>query len=372
MTVRRQPDSADLLALAERFRIGAAATDAAELTAGHINDSYVIGTASGDRFLMQRINDHVFPQPRRVMENVERVTSHIADKLGPTSGRRRLTLIPAANGRSWTEVAAPGAARGCWRMYELIEGATSELGASSPQQVFRAARAFGAFQGLVADLPPPSLFETIPRFHDTVSRFADLDAALHLAPGDACLGRRRRCADAEIRAAAEHRGLAGRLLDAAARGLPLRTVHNDCKISNVLFDRQSGEALCVVDLDTVMPGMAAFDFGDMARSMAHRQDEDARDPENVEVDLELFEALASGYLDGARFLTSDERDSLVDGALVLTLEQAVRFLTDHLLGDVYFRVERPLHNLERSRVQFALLESMVRRQSDLRRIVGRS
>ena len=252
-------------------------------------------------------------------------------------------------------------------MYELIEDVTTQVTASSSDQVFRAAQAFGHFQGMLSDLPPPPLFETIPRFHDTVSRFEALDRVLAAKAAGAVRGKQ---AQAEVQAAATHRGLADRLIKAAARGLPQRTVHNDCKISNVLFDRQNGEALCVVDLDTAMPGLAAFDFGDMARSMAHRTDEDARDPEGVEVDLELFGALASGYLDGARFLTPDERQSLVDGALVLTLEQAVRFLTDYLEGDVYFRVERPEQNLERCRVQFALLESLLDREADLRRIVA--
>lgn len=255
-------------------------------------------------------------------------------------------------------------------MYELIEDVTTHVTASSADQVFRAAQAFGHFQGMLADLPPPPLFETIPGFHDTVSRFEALDRVLATEPAGAGATKRRAQARAEIQAAAAHRGLADRLIEAAARGLPRRTVHNDCKISNVLFDRKNGEALCVVDLDTAMPGLAAFDFGDMARSMAHRADEDARDPETVEVDLELFGALASGYLDGACFLTPEERQNLVDGALVLTLEQAVRFLTDHLQGDVYFRVERPGQNLDRSRVQFALLDSLVDRSRDLRRIVA--
>ena len=254
-------------------------------------------------------------------------------------------------------------------MYELIENVATEVSASSTDQVFRAAQAFGRFQGMLADLPPPHLFETIPRFHDTLSRFDALDRVLSAEPAGAGAAARRKQAQAEIQSAAAHRGLAGRLIEAAARGLPQRIVHNDCKISNVLFDRQSGEALCVVDLDTAMPGLAAFDFGDMARSMAHRADEDARDPEGVEVDLELFSALVSGYLGGARFLTAGERQSLVDGALVLTLEQAVRFLTDHLQGDIYFRVERPGQNLDRCRVQFALLESLVDRGGDLQRIV---
>ncbi len=369
------PDA--VLAVAARFRLGGAPTTARELRSGHINDSWVVGSRArqpgprGQRGLLQRINRHVFAEPHRLMNNVERITRHLAHRLGPTSRRRRLTLIPTNDGRTWVDIRHAGPAAGCWRMYELIEDVKTETRASSTDQAFRAAQAFGHFQSLLADLPPPPLFETIPRFHDTVSRFEALDRALGADPADAGAAERRAQAGAEIRAAAAHRGLADRLIEAAARGLPRRTVHNDCKISNVLFDRQNGEALCVVDLDTAMPGLAAFDFGDMARSMAHRADEDDLDPETVDVDLELFGALASGYLDGARFLTPEERRSLVDGALVLTLEQAVRFLADHLQGDIYFRVERPGQNLDRARVQFALLDSLVDRSLDLQRIVGR-
>ncbi len=383
MTAKRpRPEPERVLRTAARFQLGGEPTAALELRSGHINDSYVITSRDGRRGLLQRINERVFANPRRLMENVERITRHLAERLGPGNRRRRLTLIPADTGRSWIEIksgrgqsASPGSGRkkdgngadGWWRMYELIEDVTTQVTASSSDQVFRAAQAFGHFQGMLSDLPPPPLFETIPRFHDTVSRFEALDRVLAAKAAGAVRGKQ---AQAEVQAAATHRGLAERLIKAAARGLPQRTVHNDCKISNVLFDRQNGEALCVVDLDTAMPGLAAFDFGDMARSMAHRTDEDARDPEGVEVDLELFGALASGYLDGARFLTPDERQSLVDGALVLTLEQAVRFLTDYLEGDVYFRVERPEQNLERCRVQFALLESLLDREADLRRIVA--
>ena len=389
---RRRPEPESVLRTAARFQLGGEPTAAVELKSGHINDSYVITSRDGHRGLLQRINERVFADPRRLMENIERITRHLAERLGPGNRRRRLTLIPADTGRSWIEIrsgrgksasagsgrkksASAGSGRkrdgngadGWWRMYEFLEDTTTRVTASSGDQVFRAAQAFGHFQGALFDLPPPPLFETIPRFHDTVGRFEALDHALAAKAAGAV---RRKQAQAEVQAAATHRGLADRLIKAAARGLPRRTVHNDCKISNVLFDRQNGEALCVVDLDTAMPGLAAFDFGDMARSMAHRTDEDASDPETVEVDLELFGALASGYLDGARFLTPDERQSLVDGALVLTLEQAVRFLTDYLKGDVYFRVERPEQNLERCRVQFALLESLLDREADLRRIVA--
>ena len=386
---RPKPEPEAVLETAARFRLGGEPTAAQELRSGHINDSYVISSRGERRGLLQRINEHVFTEPRRLMDNVERITRHLAEKLGPGSRRRRLTLIPADGGRTWVEIqsASAGSGRsksasersgrkkqgngagGWWRMYELIEDTMSEVSASSTDQVFRAAHAFGHFQGMLADLPPPPLFETIPRFHDTVNRFEALDRALREGKTTTEGVDRQRQARAEIDAAAAHRGLAGRLIEAAARGVPQRIVHNDCKISNVLFDRQSGEALCVVDLDTAMPGLAAFDFGDMARSMAHRTDEDARDPGGIEVDLELFSALVSGYLDGARFLTAGERQSLVDGALVLTLEQAARFLTDHLQGDVYFRVERTGQNLDRCRVQFALLESLLDRSRDLQRIV---
>lgn len=369
MTPGTQPSRDVVRTIAGRFRVSGTVVAAVELRSGHINDSYVVSIAGGNRVLLQRINDYVFPEPEQVMRNIVRITRHLAHRLGPHSRRRRLTMIPTNDGRMWLDIADGGAAAGWWRMYELIEDVRTELRASTPDQVFRAAQAYGSFQGMLADLPPPPLFETIPRFHDTIGRFEALDRALRKAASSADGAARGRQAQSELGAAADHRPLAGRLLDAVARGLPRRTVHNDCKISNVLFDRPSGEALCVVDLDTAMPGLAAFDFGDMARSMGHRADEDDRDPEAARVDLELFRALAHGYLEGARFLTDDERRGLVDGALVLTLEQAVRFLTDHLEGDLYFRTERPGQNLDRCRVQFALLRSLLNHEADLRRIV---
>lgn len=370
MKATGQDDPEAVLRIAERFRIEGRATAAVELRAGHINDSYVVSTASGSRYLLQRINGYVFPNPAQVMANIVRITRHLKRKLGPGSGRRRLTLVPAANGAMWFETTAPDRRADWWRMYELIEDTTTVLRASTPEQVFLAAQAFGRFETQFIDLPSPPLHETIPGFHDTLNRFETFDRALATASASAAGDARHRQAVAEIRSVAAHRELAGRLSIGAAHKLPRRTVHNDCKISNILFDRETGEALCVVDLDTTMPGLAACDFGDMVRSMGHRAEEDARETDGARVDVELFAALAQGYLDGARFLTAAERRSLVDGALVLTLEQAVRFLTDHLEGDVYFRVERPGQNLDRCRVQLALLESLLARDTDLRRIVG--
>ena len=359
-----------VLGIAGRFRIGGRAIAAVELRAGHINDSYVVSTEAGSRFLLQRINGYVFPSPARVMANIVRITRHLKRKLGPGSARNRLTLVSAVDGEMWTETAVKESAADWWRMYELIEDTTTELRASTPEQAFLAAQAFGRFETQLVDLPLPPLHETIPGFHDTLSRFEALDRALASASASVAGNDRRRQAVAEIRSVAGHRDLAARLGAAAAHDLPRRTVHNDCKISNILFDRTTGEALCVVDLDTTMPGLAAHDFGDMVRSMSHRADEDTRETSRARVDPELFTALAQGYLDGAGFLTATERRSLVDGALVLTLEQAVRFLTDHLDGNVYFRVERPGQNLDRCRVQLALLESLLARDADLRRVVG--
>ena len=370
MRTTGQDDPGAVLRIAERFRIDGRATAAVELRAGHINDSYVVSTASGNRFLLQRINGYVFPSPARVMANIVRITRHLERKLGPESGRRRLTLVPAVNGEMWFETPAQDHPAGWWRMYELIENTTTVLRASTPEQVFLAAQAFGRFETQFVDLPSPPLHETISGFHDTPNRLEAFDRALSAADASPAGNERRRQAVAEIRSIAAHRELARRLSVGTARELPRRTVHNDCKISNILFDRETGEALCVVDLDTTMPGLAAHDFGDMVRSMSHRAEEDAREVAAARVDPEFFAALAQGYLDGAGFLTAAERRSLVDGALVLTLEQAVRFVTDHLDGDVYFRVERPGQNLDRCRVQLALLESLLARDEDLRRIVG--
>ena len=338
---------------------------------GHINESWLIVAGPGSRrarYLLQRINDHVFPRPALVMENIVRVTAHLAEVLEregvPDAERRTLTLVPARDGM-WYFVDETGAH---WRLFHFIESAIARECTVDAREAYRAARAYGEFQRLLGDYRGPPLHETIPRFHHTPDRVAALDRAIEADSHHRCAAARP-----EIDLAMAHRSLAPLLLDHHSRGAILeRIVHNDAKVSNVLFDATTGEALCVVDLDTVMPGLALYDFGDMARSMVTFAAEDETDLTVVTVQLDMFEAIARGYLDGAGdLLSSAERGLLVAAARVITYEQGVRFLTDFLSGDRYYRTERPGHNLDRCRTQFALLKALTRAEPELvQRLTG--
>jgi len=326
---------------------------------GHINESHVV-TCRGSRdrpvrFFLQCLNRDVFPDPRRLMENVARVTAHLG---GP------LRLVPTREGTAFCEDDGGGV----WRLYGFIEHAVTRVEPTGPADAERAGRAFGAFQRALADLPGPRLHETIPHFHDTPRRVDALERAAECDPAQRVAGARREIAQVRAR-----RDVAPILVQAATRGaVPERIVHNDAKLANVLFDAASGEALCVVDLDTVMPGLALFDFGDLVRSMAVRTAEDERDVGRVRLEPELFEGVARGYLAAlGDFLTRAERELLVPAAQVIVFEQAVRFLIDHLEGDRYYRVARPGHNLDRCRTQLALLGALLERGRALERIIAR-
>ncbi|MBU0640326.1 MAG: aminoglycoside phosphotransferase family protein [Planctomycetes bacterium] len=332
---------------------------------GHINASYLLsycGSAGVARFLLQRLNDAVFADPPAVMDNICRVTAHIAQKLAvrntPDAVRRVLTLVPTRAGTSFLR----GATGECWRMYRYIENTRIHEAVATAEQAYAAGRAFGEFQHLLADLPAPRLYETIPDFHNTPLRFAALEKAVQ---ADVCA--RAATVRAEIEFAREQRALAPVLLAAQQAGeMPERVVHNDAKISNVLFDRDSGEAICVTDLDTVMPGSVLYDFGDMVRSMTCVAAEDEPDLARVEVQLPLFEGLAHGYLEAAaEFLTPAERDHLVLAGRLIALEQGVRFLSDYLNGDIYYQTTRPRHNLARCRAQLKLFASLTEHEPQM-------
>ena len=357
--------------LAAGFALPSEVAVAERFGRGHINESWLIVARTETRearYLLQRINDHVFPQPALVMDNIVRVTAHLAEVLAregvADAERRTLTLVPTRDG-AWYHV---DETNGHWRLFHFIERAVARECAADARAAYLAARAFGEFQRRLGDYRGPPLHETIPRFHHTPDRLAALERAIEA-------DRHHRCAAArpEIGLAMAHRSLASVLLDHHSRGaIPERVVHNDAKVSNVLFDASTGEALCVVDLDTVMAGLALYDFGDMARSMVTFAAEDETDLTLVTVQLDMFEAIARGYLDGAgNLLSATERGLLVAAARVITYEQGVRFLTDFLSGDGYYRTERPGHNLDRCRNQFALLEALNQAEPELRRRLAR-
>lgn len=336
---------------------------------GHINDSFridVVMDGSPGCFLLQRLNPSVFPHPERVMENIQRVTRHLEGKLsleGAADSRRRvLSLVPTPDGDPWIRDDTGALVR----LYLFIEGSRVKESVTSPVDARTAGRAYGTFLARLADLPSPPLHETIARFHDTPFRFEQLeDSARADTEG------RRGAVQEELAFLENRRPGCGILQGLLERGeLPRRVVHNDAKMSNVLLDETTGEALCVVDLDTVMTGTSLHDVGDMIRSMTSTAEEDEPDPSRVTLDTGLFAALIQGYLEGARsVLVAAEIENIVESGRILCLEQAARFLADHLAGDRYYRITRPGQNLDRARVQMALVEQIEGRKSELVGIV---
>jgi hypothetical protein len=353
----------DAESAARAFAIDGNLVAVAPYGSGHINDSYrVLFDCRGQAtpLLLQRINHRIFKDPVSLMGNIERVTTHVRAKLSghPDAARRVLTLIPTRSGVC-LHVDEQG---NYWRAYLFVERTATFDSVQSPQQAFQAGKAFGEFQHLLADLPAPRLHDTIPNFHHTPSRFAALEQAIAADPANRASSCRK-----EIEFALARRPLTTVLLDA---NLPERVTHNDTKINNLLFDDTTGESICVIDLDTVMPGLSAYDFGDLVRTATCPVGEDERDLALVKMQFPLFEALARGYLTTAgRFLTAGEKRCLPIAGNLITFEIAIRFLTDHLNGDVYFKVHRQGHNLDRARTQFKLLESLEQHQPRMERLV---
>jgi Ser/Thr protein kinase RdoA (MazF antagonist) len=306
------------------------------------------------------MNHHIFKDPIAVMENIQRVTSHLAEQLAgePDRDRRVLALVPACDGRAWhTDEGGD-----YWRAYRFIEGASSYDAVQSPQQAYQAGKAFGQFQHMLAGMPSPRLHETIPDFHNTPKRFAALQRAISEDVANRAAGA---CADIDF--ALAHESIVGILVYA---NLPERVTHNDTKFNNVLLDDATGEGICVIDLDTVMPGLASYDFGDMVRTTTSPAMEDEQDLSKVSMEFSMFEALTRGYLDAAgSFLTNAEKQHLAIAGKLITLEVGFRFLTDHLAGDTYFKVHREGHNLDRCRTQFKLVESIERQEEKMGRLV---
>jgi len=337
---------------------------------GHIHDTFVVRIESAggvERVLLQRINRSVFPDPKAVMENVRRVTEHLRKKLPEAHPpgdpkRETLTLISTRAGHS----CFCHSAGECWRMYRFIEGTETHQTAPSPNAVYEAARTFGRFQMLLMDLPGPRLQETIPDFHNTPKRY---HALAHATRADVC--ERAKGAQAEIECAGRHAALASALVTLERAGkVRERIAHYDAKLNNVLFDKASERGLCVIDLDTVMPGLWLYDFGDMVRSMATRAEEDERDLSKVTVERDLFEALVRGYLASVgEVISRIERESFVLAAKVICFEQAIRFLADYLSGDTYYKVHRKEQNLDRCRTQLRLVESLEEQEEGLGGII---
>ncbi|GHT68323.1 mucin desulfatase [Spirochaetia bacterium] len=331
---------------------------ASPLGNGHINDTFLsqwnqAGTMV--RYTHQRINDHVFIHPDEVMENIQRVTAHIAGKLREGGvidwSRRTLTVIPARDGKPWVRDADGG----WWRTYCFIEKTHPGEVAGSPEEAALLGKSIGRFQKQLADLGGGRLHETIPDFHNMEARYRRFYKALEA-------DKFNRAADAsgEIDFMKENEERGSILVRSIREGrIPERICHNDTKMNNILLDDATGEALCLIDLDTVMPGSSLFDLGDLIRTAASRAQEDERDLSKVTFNGDFFKALLGGYLsEASEFLIQEERELLAEAGRNITQIMALRFLTDYLEGDHYYHITRPSHNLDRCRNQIALIRSM--------------
>ena len=350
----QQPDIAFARAMAQHFRLEGRLTEVRPYGTGHINDTFLAVTDAPRAYILQRLSPVAFRHPEQVMENVVRVTDHLRARIAGRGGdpqRETLTPVPTLAGKPYL-LDDDGC---CWRVFLNVEDTVSYQLPDS-EAVFReAGRAFGAFQTALMDYPPQTLHETIPHFHDTVRRVE----ALRQAVAADRVGRAA-SVGAEIDFALARAGRAGELLLGLREGrLPLRVTHNDTKLDNVLMDRATGRGLCVIDLDTVMPGLSAYDFGDAIRFGANTAVEDEADLSRVHFSMPMYRAWCEGYLSEAGAAMGEaERDSLPLGAWMMTYEVGVRFLTDYLDGDRYFHTAYAEHNLVRARNQFALLNDM--------------
>ncbi|MCL1788671.1 MAG: phosphotransferase, partial [Defluviitaleaceae bacterium] len=327
---------------------------------GHINETYLVVDSIAREYILQKINQNVFRDPVSLMENVQAVTAYL--KANANDQRETLSLIPTKAGQDWL-VDEDGE---YWRLYPFISDSICLQKAENMDEFKDSGFAFGHFQKQLAGFPAGSLTETIPRFHDTPNRYTKFKAAL---AADPC-GRAKDVAE-EIAFALEREAYANTLMDLLAAGdIPLRVTHNDTKLNNVLFDRETKKPLCVIDLDTVMPGLSVNDFGDSIRFGASTAAEDEQDLSKVNFSLPLFAAYAEGFLAACGdSLTPCELAHLRDGAKMMTLECGVRFLTDYLEGDVYFKTSREGQNLDRCRTQFKLVREMEAAWDDMQRIV---
>ena len=368
----RQVDAtlqASIAHIANQFAIEGDFLHGEEIESGHINSTYraTFETASGShhRYILQRINEKVFKDPVAVMRNVECVTRHINWKVLRVKkdlGGQTLNLYPGRGGKSW--VIGPNG--GVWRCYNSIEGCVTYDIIENTRQAYQAARAFGSFQDLVSDLPASEIEETIPDFHHTRKRFERLmrmaDADPHGRAGSVAeeldfIMKREQDVDVVLNLLSSH-------------SIPRRITHNDTKINNVMIDADSDEAVCVIDLDTVMPGASLYDFGDLIRTATSPAAEDERDLSKVAMQMPMFEALVDGYLDAATdFVNDAEADHLAFSGKLITMETGIRFLTDFLEGDVYFKTHRDGHNLDRCRTQLKLVAEIERQQPVMEKFV---
>ena len=344
--------------LLQKFTLDGAVVSCERYGCGHINETYLVVTQSGTRYILQKINNSIFKDVKGLMGNIAAVTKYLRGIVAEPRGV--LTLIPAVDGGDYLEY------EGCyWRVYAFVEDSLCLQAPETPEDFYQSAVAFGNFQQQLKDFPAQTLCEVIPNFHNTADRyriFREVLAADNYG--------RAKDVRPEIEFALAREEEAGTLVNMLSAGeLPLRVTHNDTKLNNVMLDAATRKPLCVIDLDTVMPGLSLYDFGDSIRFGAATAAEDEKDLSKVEMDLALYETYTKGFLSACPGLTQKERDMLPMGAKLMTLECGVRFLTDYLNGDVYFKTHYEGQNLDRCRTQFKLVVDMESKWDDMKRIV---
>ena len=353
----------------EAFGWGETAVSCERYGSGHINDTFLVINKEGDvekKYILQRMNHEIFKDVDGLMNNVSGVTAYLRDiiiKEGGNPERETLNLVPDVNG-NLHHIDSIGSH---WRVYLFISDATTYNQVEKIEDFYQSAKAFGHFQNLLAGYPVEKLVETIPAFHDTPKRF---ETFLKAVEEDVC--GRAASVQEEIAFVMDRKDELGAVMDLQRAGeMPYRVTHNDTKLNNIMIDDKTGEAVCVIDLDTIMPGASVFDYGDSIRFGANTAAEDETDLSKVTISLELFEAYTKGFLEGcAGKLTDVEVKMLPMGAKLMTFECGMRFLTDYLQGDTYFKIHREGHNLDRCRCQFALVKDMEAKWDAMAKIVS--
>ena len=348
-----------MLSILSCFALSSEPVSVAPYGSGHINGTQLVTCRDGSRYVLQQINTSVFHEPVSLMRNIELVTAHLRKK--NTDPRSVLTLVPTLDGTSYTVRNGE-----YWRVYELVQNSVC-FEKADEALFYECAVAFSRFQNQLSDFDAKQLVETIPHFHDTPSRFAAFRNAVKADAANLV-----KDVQSEIDFVLSYESFSHTLFDLQTSGdLPLRVTHNDTKINNVLFDAQTKKSLCVIDLDTVMPGLSVHDFGDAVRSGASTASEDERNLDLVHFDMKLYEAYVRGYLSTCgESLSKAEIEMLPVGAMMMALELGSRFLADHIAGDVYFHISREGHNLDRARTQFQLLKEMDEHRDEMQSLVS--
>ncbi len=356
----------DFKEIVAQFQVPEAFISSEPYGEGHINDTYLV-TCEGRRYILQRMNHHIFQHPDQLMSNITKVTEHLKNKIIENGGdvlRETLTVIPTKNGDSFY-VTPEG---NYFRMYYFIEGAVTYQTVENPVHFYNAARAFGKFQKLLNDFPANELYETIPNFHHTLKRFEALKKAI----AEDKAGRKAEVAQEIAFALEREKDVVVVVNLIEQKQIPLRVTHNDTKFNNIMIDCETNEGICVLDLDTVMPGSLLYDYGDSLRFGTNPASEDEKDLSKVYMDVDLFEQFSKGFIEEmGSALTETEREYLPFSAKLMTFECGIRFLTDYLEGDHYFKIHYPEQNLDRTRTQFKLVADMEEKMEQMKAIVAK-